>query len=326
MPATPEARKGRHSHALHERCPGRRMKQRDVLLAVVVMLVWALNFPISKLGFVDFPPILFMALRFAIVAALLCPFFHPPRAKLKQIMLVSVTLGTFHFSLMFSGLARTDSATAALLVQSQVPFAALLAALFFKDRLTPRSMIGMAIALLGIALIVGEPRFGTDPLPVAMILGAAFAWAVANIQFKQIGAIDGFALTGWMAFFACPQLLILSLILEDHHLAAITHAGWHGWGAIAYGAIVITILSYGLWYPLMRKYAVNQVIPYTLLIPALTVAGSYLILGDPLDLPFRLRRADAFLRRAIPVVTPTPPPPPAPSPRFHIPSAPPHIH
>jgi len=42
-------------------------------------------------------------------------------------------------------------------------------------------------------------------------------------------------------------------------------------------------LSYGLWYPLMRKYAVNQVVPYTLLIPALTVGASYVILGDRLD-------------------------------------------
>ncbi len=33
----------------------------------------------------------------------------------------------------------------------------------------------------------------------------------------------------------------------------------------------------------MRKYAVNQVVPYTLLIPALTVGASYLILGDRLD-------------------------------------------
>src|SRR5260370_9078058 len=104
MPATPEARKGRHSHALHERSPGRRMKPRDVLLALVVMLVWALNFPISKLGFVDFPPILFMALRFAIVAALLCPSFPPPRAELQQLMLVSSPLGPFHFTHSFSAL------------------------------------------------------------------------------------------------------------------------------------------------------------------------------------------------------------------------------
>ncbi len=259
------------------------MKPRDILLALVVMLVWALNFPISKLGFGDFPPLLFMVLRFAVVALLLCPFIRPPRAKLRQIMLLSVTLGTFHFSLMFSGLARTDSATAALLVQSQVPFAALLAAFFFKERPNLRSALGMAIALLGVTLIVGEPRFGRDPLPVAMILAASLAWAIANIQFKQIGAIDGFALTGWMAFFACPQLLALSFVLEDDHRTAIAQAGWRGWGAVAYGAVVITILSYGLWYPLLRRYPVNQIMPYTLLIPVLTVAASYLMLGDRLD-------------------------------------------
>jgi O-acetylserine/cysteine efflux transporter len=275
------------------------MKPRDVLLALIVIAVWALNFPISKLGFRDFPPILFMALRFAVVALLLCPFFRPPRAKLKQIVLVSVTLGSFHFALMFSGLARTDSATAALLVQTQVPFAALLAALFFKDRLTLRVILGMAIALFGVALIAGEPRFGDDPLPVAMILAASFAWAVANIQFKQIGAIDGFALSGWMAFFACPQLVVLSLLLEDNHLAAIAQAGWHGWGAVAYSAIVIAILSYGLWYPLMHKYAVNQVVPYTLLIPALTVGASYLILGDRLDWQSALGGATTIIGVAI---------------------------
>src|SRR5260221_3618894 len=124
MPATPEARKGRHSHALHERSPGRRMKPRDARLALAVMLVWALNFPISKLGFVDFPALLFMALRFAIVAALLCPFFHPPRAKLRPIILVSVTPGTFHSSLTFPGLAPTDSPTPPPLAPTQVPFAA----------------------------------------------------------------------------------------------------------------------------------------------------------------------------------------------------------
>jgi O-acetylserine/cysteine efflux transporter len=102
-----------------------------------------------------------------------------------------------------------------------------------------------------------------------------------------------------MAFFACPQLLILSLLLEDHHFAAITQAGWHGWGAIAYGAIVITIISYGLWYPLMRKYAVNQVVPYTLLIPALTVGASYVILGDRLDWQSALGGATTIVGVAI---------------------------
>src|SRR5438270_10642674 len=57
--------------AQHRRETIKQMKPRDVLLALTVMAMWALNFPISKLGFQDFPPILFMALRFALVAMLL---------------------------------------------------------------------------------------------------------------------------------------------------------------------------------------------------------------------------------------------------------------
>ena len=49
----------------------------------------------------------------------------------------------------------------------------------------------------------------------------------------------------------------------------------------------------------MRKYAVNQVIPYTLLIPAFTVAGSYLLLGDRLDWQSALGGATAIIGVAI---------------------------
>src|ERR1700687_3793664 len=76
------------------------MTPRDVLLALLVMAIWALNFPISKLAFSEFPPILFMAVRFALVALLICPFRRLQLAKLRPIVLVSVTLGTFHFVLM----------------------------------------------------------------------------------------------------------------------------------------------------------------------------------------------------------------------------------
>jgi O-acetylserine/cysteine efflux transporter len=115
-----------------------------------------------------------------------------------------------------------------------------------------------------------------------MILAASFAWAVANLQFKAIGPIDGLALSGWTACFASPQLLALSLLFEDGHAAALTGAGWLGWGGIAYGGLVVTLLSYGMWYPLMQRYPVNQVMPFTLLVPVLAVIASGLILGDRL--------------------------------------------
>ena len=259
------------------------MRPLDYAAALGVMVIWGVNFPMGKLGVTELPPILFMALRFVLVAALLCPFFPLPREKLGGVLRLAFVLGSLHFTTMFTGLSLMDAATASLLVQSQVPFAALLAAVFFRDRPGWRRFLGMLVAFAGVLVIVGEPRFGNDLLPPALILAASFFWALANVLIKRLGPIDGFALSGWLALFAAPQLLVLSLLIESGQGAALRSARWGGWGGVIYGAIAVTVVSYWMWYPLVRRYAVNQTMPFTLLVPIFGVASSAAILGDQLS-------------------------------------------
>jgi O-acetylserine/cysteine efflux transporter len=258
------------------------VKPLDLLLTLAVMVIWGINFPVAKLGVAELPPILMMGLRFSLVALLLCPLRPLPREKLGSILLVAVLLGGLHFPMMFTGLSRTDAAAASILSQSQVPFATLLAALVFKDRLSLRLWIGMAVAFAGVVLIIGEPRFGSDPWPIALILAAAFVWSLANLVFKRIGEIDPFALSGWSAFFSAPQLFLISWLLERGQQQAVAAAGWRAWAAIAYAAIGVTIVSYGMWYPLVRKYPMSLLMPFTLLMPVIGVASSMWALGEPL--------------------------------------------
>jgi O-acetylserine/cysteine efflux transporter len=275
------------------------MRPLDLASILLVQLLWGFNFPVAKLGMTELPPLLFTALRFALVAALLCPFFAFPRGRLKAILLLSLSLGSIHFSLMFTGLSRIEASTAALLTQSQVIFAALLARAFFGDRLGARGTLGLGIALAGVALIVGQPRFGDDPAPVGMILLAALVWAVGNIQVKAFGPVDPFALTGWIAFFAWPQILLLSLLVEEGHAARIAAAGLKGWGGIAYAAVAVTIGSYWFWYTLVRRYDINQTMPFTLLVPVIGVAASALVLGEALGWQEALGGAATILGVAI---------------------------
>ena len=51
---------------------------------------------------------------------------------------------------------------------------------------------------------------------------------------------------------------------------------------ITWGAIAVTVVSYAMWYPLVRRYAVNQTMPFTLLVPVFGVASSAAMLGDRL--------------------------------------------
>lgn len=258
------------------------MRTADVVKTLAVMVIWGFNFVVIKVALSDFSPLFVTFLRFALVAVLLVPFVRMPRSKLGHVLVFSVLLGTIHFPLMFFGLSELDAATAAVAIQLQVPFAALLAALVFKDRLGWRRAAGMVVAFAGIVVIAGEPRMSASLGPLLLVIGASFVFAVANVHVKRMGNIDGFGLNGWMALFATPQLLVFTLLAESGHRDQIAQATWLGWGAVLYMTVLVTIVAYGMWYPLLRRYDVNQTMPWTLTVPVFGVASGVLVLGDPL--------------------------------------------
>lgn len=248
------------------------------------MLIWGFNFVAAKYGLADFSPLLLMTLRFALVAALLVPFARRPRAKIGQIFLLSVTFAGLHFSILFMGLAGVDAAAAAIAIQLQVPFAALLAALVFKDRLGWRRALGMTVAFAGVVVIAGQPRVSENLGHLMLVILAAFAFAVASVQMKLIGTIDRYTLQGWMSLFAVPQLALASWLTESGQWQQIREASWSGWAALVYIAVMATIVAHGSWYSLLRRYDVNQCMPYTLTVPVFGVLASVLVLGEPLTL------------------------------------------
>lgn len=262
------------------------MSRIDIGGLLLVAVIWGINFAVVKAGLAELPPILFVAVRFVLVAAVLVPFVRLPRRKLPQVAALSVTLGALHFGPMFVGLDGLDVATAAIAIQLQVPFAATLAALLLGDKLGWRRMAGMAIAFAGVALIAGEPRLDGNLLSLGMVVFAALVWAVANIQIKALGdEVDVFALSGWVALLATPQLLAVSFVLETGQWAALSTTSWLAWGSVAYQVVLVTLVGYGIWYRTMRRHPVSHVMPFTLLVPMFGVLSGVVFFGERLTLP-----------------------------------------
>jgi O-acetylserine/cysteine efflux transporter len=254
-----------------------------VLLAVTV--VWGFNFAVVKTGLGLVPPIAFVALRFAVVGLMLLPWLRWPPPRWRDLVVLSVILGVVHFSLMFTGMRGLDVATASIAIQLQVPFAAILAAIFFGETLHWRRLTGMTIAFAGVVLIAGEPRLSGNLLPLFLVIAAACTWAGATIQIKRIGDdVDVLALNGWVALLAAPQLALLSWAIENGQLAAITAADWRLWLSVAFQAVLVTIFGYSVWYRLMRRFSVNQVMPFTLLVPLFGVLSGVIVFDDRLTL------------------------------------------
>ncbi|APE30244.1 EamA family transporter [Halomonas aestuarii] len=257
------------------------MPLRDLALGLAVIIIWALNIIVIKLGVAELPPLLLTTLRFALVALLLVPFHPVARHQLPFLLLLSVTFGSLHFALLFIGLGQAEAGTGALLVQMGTPFATLLAVVFLKERLGPRRLVGLALSFAGVAVLAGGPTL-PSPLPTALLLASALGWAISQLLIKRGPPVPPLALAGWIALFATPQVALGSWWFEQGQWQALGTAGWAGWGAVFYTAVMSSIVAYGLWYGLLRRHPVNRVVPLTLLMPVLAVLLGVVVLGDSL--------------------------------------------
>ncbi|MGC3872657.1 DMT family transporter [Halomonas sp. GXIMD04776] len=259
------------------------MPLRDLLLGLVVIIIWALNIIVIKVGVADMPPLLLMTLRFMLVAVLVVPFTRIDRNQLPWLLLLSITFGGLHFPLLFIGLGQAEAGTGALLVQMGTPFATLLAAAFLKERLDLRRWLGLTFSFAGIVVLAGGPSLPA-PLPTTLLLASAFFWAVSNLLIKVAPPIAPFTLAGWIALFAIPQVALGSWIFENDQLAVLSRASWAGWGAVFYTAVMSSIVAYTLWYRLLQKHPVSRVVPLSLLMPVFAVLLGMWLLGDSLGI------------------------------------------
>ena len=258
------------------------MKPLHVFFALVPVTIWGGSFVVMKEGITQLPPFFLLTFRFALTAAILLPLVRVPWAQLKQIYVLSITMGILNFGLLFLAVRGLDASTAAIAVQISVPFGAVLSWVFFADRLGWRGPTGMVFAFAGVVMVAGDPRIGADLMPLIIVIGAAFFFAVANVQIKQLGPIDNNALNAWMMLFAAPQMLLVSLVFEDGQIAALGAADWRGYGAILYLVVLASIIGHGLWYFLLGRYNVNQIMPFTFLVPAIGVISGVVVLDEPL--------------------------------------------
>lgn len=247
------------------------------LLAVVVSFFWGANFTAAKLGLEHFPPYLMLALRFAIVAAILLPIYYIRTPKfgirLRFAFEVAFVLGTAHFALVFAAIHMgIDIPTSVITVQLGVPFSCVLSAIWFNDRLGPWRSFGLMVAFTGIVLIAGTPNVVQNFGPFCMVMLGAFFWALSNVMIKKEGAVNVFEMLGWMSLLSVPQLLILSWLFESNQWELITTMPWSAGLAISFSAVFSTVVAYGLWYYLLTHCEVSRITPFNLLVPIFAIA------------------------------------------------------
>ena len=261
------------------------MTIRHILIALLVPLTWGFGFALAKAGLDHFSPLLLMGMRFLIAAAVLVWFVPIPRGYLKQICSISFIAATLQYGLTFSGLARMDATPAVLLVQAEVIFGVIIAALLLGEKPSLKQIVGITISCLGILTIVGAPSMDGQIFGVMLILGGTLAFALGQVLIRRLkGALTGFQLTAWMGVIAGPQMILAAMLFEGDLILQISTAPLTAWGTVLYLGLIMTIIGYSAWYFILARYPVPMVMPVLLLLPVATILGAVSFLGERPDM------------------------------------------
>jgi O-acetylserine/cysteine efflux transporter len=259
------------------------MPPRHVALAVLIAVVWGVNFVVIHAGLQHFPPLLFSALRFTFVAIPAVFVVGRPRVPWRWVVAVGFSLGVASFGLLFVGIDQgMPAGLSSLVLQTQVIFTVAFAGLVLGERPRRAQILGAAIALAGLAVIATDRASSSPVLPFLLVIAAAAAWGVSNVCTRIAQPPDGLALMVWASLVAPLPLLGLALAFEGPQQIgdALRGIDLGGIGALAYIVGPSTLFGFAAWSGLLRRYPAATVAPFTLLVPVFGIAAAALTLGE----------------------------------------------
>lgn len=262
------------------------------LLAMSVAAMWGLNFLAIDASLQQFPPMLLVSLRFAVLAIPALLFVPRPQVPVRWLIGYGVGFGILQFAFLFWGMAiGMPAGLASLVLQASAPFTVLLGAVLLRERLTPLQVTGILVAVGGLT-VVGWYRFENAALlPFLLTLAGAFGWALGNICNRQAKTVEPLKLTFWMSVVPPVPMLLVSLVVEGPAEIAASFAGLGtrtgvlALVGLAYTALIATIAGSGVWSWLMARHPAGIVAPFSLLVPVVGMSAAWLVLGQAVSVP-----------------------------------------
>ena len=251
--------------------------RRGLLLALMITVIWGLNFVVIKWSVSDAPPLMVAALRFAVAAIPAVFLVKRPAVPARILWGYGLAVGVVQFGLLYLAIALgLNAGLASLLMQIQAFFTALLAAAFLRERIQPWQGTGIALAFAGMAVIGLLSGGQVSLLGLGLTLLAALGWAVSNLLVRASGGANVFSLVVWSSLIAPIPLALLSGMVSGWDTVAHTllHGGWELWAAVLYMGLANTVLGFGVWSLLIQRHGAARVAPLSLLVPVFGLLSS----------------------------------------------------
>ena len=274
------------------------MKKKDIILALLLVTIWGVNFTVIKLGLGGVPSMLLVALRYVLTVFPAIFFIKKPNTEWKYIIMYGLFVGVGQFACLFYAMEiGMPASIASIVLQIQAFISPILAMMFLNEKLKAKQIIGFIIAAIGLVIIgIANSKNGIDSIPFAAIalnLLAPFFWAASNIVARiasdkaalQGEKLDMFSLVVWSGLIPPIPMLGLALVLDTPQTiwSVVTSLSGISIFAILYLALGATLFGYGVWSVLLGKYPMSKVAPLPLTVPVIALLSARIVLNEQLS-------------------------------------------
>ncbi|WP_253376880.1 O-acetylserine/cysteine exporter [unidentified bacterial endosymbiont] len=268
------------------------MTRKDGLLALLVVIVWGLNFVVIKVGLHNMPPLMLAGLRFLLVAFPALFFVARPTIPFKLLLGYGLTISFGQFAFLFCAIKfGMPAGLASLVLQAQAFFTIILGAFVFGERLQGKQLAGITLAVFGVLVLIEASLNGEHValLGFMLTLAAGLSWACGNIFNKLIMQHQTrppvMSLVVWSALIPVIPFMAASFILDGPQtmLMSLIEIDLTTVLSLIYLAFIATIVGYGIWGSLLGRYETWRVAPLSLLVPVVGIASAAILLDEKLS-------------------------------------------
>jgi drug/metabolite transporter (DMT)-like permease len=261
------------------------------LYIALFCLLWSFAFVAGKIGVTDCPPLILLTARFLLAGVLILAISTVRRdpwslswRDAAVFAVLGVANNALYLGLGYTGLQTVSAGLGGLIVSANPVFTAGLAALFLGEPLTGRKVAGLALGILGVALIVWHRMsVGTDSVHGILFTLASLASLVAGTILFKVLAPKGSLWLGNGVQNLAAGIVLLPVAASFASVDDIVPSA-RLLGAFAFLVLGGSILASRLWFHLLRVCGETAASAYHFLMPPLGMLFAWMVLGEHVEL------------------------------------------
>lgn len=214
------------------------------LMLILVTFFWGSSYILTKFGLNELEPFHLSAMRFiigfAVASVALYPHLKSTNIQTLKYAAVFGIILTIIFATQAFGVLYTTASNAGFLFSLTVILVPVLSILFLKEQPNSSTLLGVALAFVGVVLLTGVESLQFNIGDALCILGALLYAVHILLMGRLTKAVDSIALGIWQLGFAGVLNAILALVLEKPKLPPSTST----WMVVLFLAVFCTAVGF----------------------------------------------------------------------------------